>query len=300
MHRITKDYLSLMITNPDEHKKNISSFFSQRSDYWVKLYGDESNPSNFTRYELASRKRTVFKQLGSVDNNNTIKVLDIGCGIGNYMEELIQRGYNVTGVDVSINMLQISKGRLQKYLSDPPLSLADIEKLPFIDSEFDIILCVGVLEYLKTDDKAIKEISRILKPGGRTFLTLPNIISIKNFLDPYYFFSRGFKFISRKIFSKKKPRKLNIELKDIALNSEFTNRRFLLRQLNPLFLKNNLSTLNTFCVSFGPPRFWLKDYLPLKTSIKISNSIISISNIKIFSFIKYLANRWVICLQKSS
>lgn len=288
-----------MIDNPDKHKKNISDFFSHRSDYWVKLYGDENNPSNFTRYELASRKRTVFKHLESVRDTDTVKVLDIGCGIGNYLEELIQRGYSVTGVDVSINMLQISKDHLQKYISHPPLGLADIEKLPFNNNEFDIIICVGVLEYLKRDDFAISEVSRVLKPGGRFFLSLPNIVSIKNFLDPYYFFSRGSKFISRKIFKKKSTKKINIELKDIALNSEFTNRRFFLRQLNPLFSKNNLSTLNTLSVSFGPPRFWLKDYLSLKTNINISNFIIAASNFKIFSFIKYLANRWVICVKKT-
>jgi len=288
-----------MIINSDKHKKNISDFFSHRSNYWVKLYGDEKNPVNFTRYELASRKSTVFKQVGSVDNIKTIKVLDIGCGIGNYLEELLQRGCSVTGIDISINMLQLSKARLQKYSSNPPLSLADIEKLPFNNNKFDLVFCVGVLEYLKTDEKALSEISRILKPGGRIFLTLPNILSIKNFLDPYYFFKRGFKYISRKLFKKTETKKLNNELKDIALNSEFTNRRFFLRQLSPLFLKNNLSTLNTFCVSFGPPRFWLKDYLPLKTNIKISNFMIATSNIKLFSFIKYLANRWVICVQKS-
>lgn len=288
-----------MIINSDKHKKNISDFFSHRSDYWVKLYADENNPSNFTRYELASRKRIVFKQLESVPNTYAAKVLDIGCGIGNYLEELIQIGYIVTGIDVSINMLQISKDRLQKYLPHPPLSLADIEKLPFNNDEFDIILCVGVLEYLKTDEKALTEISRVLKPGGRLFLSLPNIMSIKNFLDPYYLISRGSKFISRKISRINSSKKINIELKDIALNSEFTNRRFFLWQLNPLFDKNNLSILKTLCVSFGPPRFWLKEYLSLKTNIKISNFIIAINNVKIFSFIKYLANRWVICIKKT-
>ncbi len=288
-----------MIDNSDKHKKNISDFFSHRSDYWVKLYNDENNPSNFTRYELTSRKRIIFNQLELVTDTNTVKVLDIGCGIGNYLEELIQKGYTVTGVDVSINMLQISKDRLKKYLSHPPLSLADIEKLPFNNNEFDIILCVGVLEYLKTDDKAIAEISRVLKPAGKIFLSLPNIMSIKNFLDPYYFFSRGSKFISRKIFRKNVAKNINIELKDIALNSEFINRRFFLRQLNSLFLKNKLSTLNSLSVSFGPPRFWSKEYLSLKTNIKISNFIIAISNVKIFSVIKFLANRWVICAEKT-
>jgi len=288
-----------MNDNPDKHKKNISNFFSNRSNYWVKLYGDENNSYNFTKYELASRKKIVLKLLESISDINKIKVLDIGCGIGNYLEELLQRGYSVTGVDVSVNMLQISRDRLQKYLSYPPLSLSDVEKLPFNNNEFDIILCIGVLEYLKTDDKAIAEISRVLKPGGRLFVSLPNIISIKNFLDPYYFFSRGSKFIFRKIFRIKSIKKTNIELKDIALNSEFINRRFFLRQLNPILTKNNLSTINTFCVSFGPPRFWLKDYLSLKTNIKLSDFMVATSNIKIFSFIKYLANRWVICVKKT-
>ena len=282
----------------EDSKKNISDFFSDKSDYWVNLYENDDHPSSFMRYELISRKKTIFNLFDILITEKNRTVLDIGCGIGNYLEELYKKGHLINGIDISENMLRTSKERLKKYISVPPLCRTDIENLPFPDNKFDVVFCVGVLEYLESDEKALEQISRVLKPGGLLFLTLPNILSIRNFLDPYYLLNKGWKFLYKRVVRKKtKPRK-DFKLKDIALNTEFTNRRYTLNQVDPIFNQNNLKVLKKLSVAFGPPRFWLKDYITLKTNITISDFLIRQSNRKSFSFLKKLANRWVICVRK--
>ena len=282
----------------DDSKKNISDFFSQKSNYWVNLYESDENPSSFMRYELISRKKTIFNLFDTLITEKNKIVLDIGCGIGNYLEELHKKGHIINGIDIAENMLQTSKERLKKYINAPPLCRTDIENLPFPDNKFDVVFCVGVLEYLKSDAKALGQISRVLKPSGLLFLTLPSILSIKNFLDPYYFLNRGWKFLYKRVVKKKTEPRINFKLKDIALNTEFTNRRYTLNQVDPIFRQNNFKVVKKLSVAFGPPRFWQKDYISLKTNITISDFLIRQSNRKSFSFLKKFANRWVICVRK--
>ena len=282
----------------EDSKKKISDFFSHKSDYWVNLYESDEHPSSFMRYELISRKRTIFNLFDALISEKNKSVLDIGCGIGNYLEELHKKGHKITGIDIAENMLKTSKERIKKYIQIPPLCRTDIENLPFPNNHFDVVFCVGVLEYLESDVKALEQISRVLKPNGILFLTLPNILSIKNFLDPYYLLNKGWKFLYKRVVKKEtKPRK-DFKLNDIALNTEFTNRRYTLNQVDPIFKQNNLKVVEKLSVAFGPPRFWQKDYISLKTNIKISDFLIRQSNRKSFSFLKKFANRWVICVRK--
>lgn len=282
----------------EEAKKNISDFFSHKSDYWINLYESDENPSSFMRYELISRKKTLFNLFDTLVAEKNKTVLDIGCGIGNYLEELYKRGHKINGIDIAENMLQTSRERLKKYIEFPPLCRTDIENLPFPDSHFDVIFCVGVLEYLKSDARSFEEISRVLKPNGLLFFTLPGLLSIKNFLDPYYVFYKGWKFLFKRIQKKKSKSQKGIGLKDIALNSEFTNRRYRINTVDPILKKNNLNVVSKISVAFGPPRFWYKDYIPLKINIKTSDFLVRQSNKKSLSFLKSFANRWVICVRK--
>ncbi len=282
----------------EDSKKNISDFFSHKSNYWVNLYESDENPSSFMRYELISRKKTLFELFDTLVVEKNQIVLDIGCGIGNYLEELYKRGHKILGIDIAENMIKTSRERLSRYLEFPPLCRTDIENLPFPDNHFDVIFCVGVLEYLKSDARSLEEISRVLKPNGLLFLTLPGLLTMKNFLDPYYFFYRGWKFLFKRIEMKRNNSQKENGLKDISLNSEFTNRRYRINTIDPLLKRNNLNVVSKISVAYGPPRFWLKDYIPLRTNIKTSDLLVRQSNKKPFSFLKSFANRWIICVRK--
>lgn len=98
-------------------------------------------------------------------SNCKTKILDLGCGEGNDTLYLKERGYEVISLDYSVYALNIVK----KYIKNSITVLADIsDNLPFEDDSFDIIIADLSLHYfdLKTTNRIMKEIKRILKKNG--------------------------------------------------------------------------------------------------------------------------------------
>lgn len=111
------------------------------------------------------RKRFILKQIENFHGS----LLDIGCNKGVYLREY-KKGVAV-GVDISWNVLK----KARKELVNGRLILGDAEDLGFIkDESFHNALCSEVLEHVLHPDRVMKEISRVLKPGGRALITTPN------------------------------------------------------------------------------------------------------------------------------
>ena len=95
------------------------------------------------------------------------KALDLGCGTGIYSIWLARKGLNVTGVDISANMLEIAK---EKAASVPlPIDFvhSDIHRLPFEDETFDLVVANIVFEFVENPKQVLQEGLRVLKRGGR-------------------------------------------------------------------------------------------------------------------------------------
>lgn len=107
------------------------------------------------------------------------KILDIGCGTGAMMLDLTKNGDFVSGVDGSPESLKFSKSRGLKKVSQ-----ADFEKkLSEKNSHFDIVTCLDVLEHISNDDQLLREFHRILKPGGKVYLTVPAYQALWTYWD---------------------------------------------------------------------------------------------------------------------
>jgi ubiquinone/menaquinone biosynthesis C-methylase UbiE len=95
-------------------------------------------------------------------------LLDIGCGPGTLSQDLLGVSKQVWGVDISQGMINIADA-----LFDQPqckgkvhFAVGDAENLPFPDEFFDAVVCVGVLRYLDSQKRGLREIYRVLKPNG--------------------------------------------------------------------------------------------------------------------------------------
>lgn len=109
------------------------------------------------------------------------RILDIGTGTGRIARVLVNCNADLTGIDMSLIRLKTSihnRILLSKNGANYPLALADGQFLPFRDSYFDSIVCVRVLKYFPNYSLGIKEISRVLKPGGRLVLSVSNSYGI--------------------------------------------------------------------------------------------------------------------------
>jgi SAM-dependent methyltransferase len=98
------------------------------------------------------------------------RVLEIGCGKGRMLTELQRRGLHVRGVDS--NRWMLDEGR--RLHGDLPVALVDGPVLPFPDQSFDIVLSFDVFEHIADSDGHLREVSRVLVPGGRYLLQTPN------------------------------------------------------------------------------------------------------------------------------
>jgi SAM-dependent methyltransferase len=96
------------------------------------------------------------------------RVLDVGCGIGTYVDKLRQFSDRVYGIDVDVERVVEGGKRL------PNLLVAAAESPPFAEASFDVILLHEVLEHVEDDRQVVGEAHRLLAPGGRMVIFAPN------------------------------------------------------------------------------------------------------------------------------
>lgn len=101
-----------------------------------------------------------------------MRVLDVGAGPALLADEFIGRGATYYAVDISLEMLKYGRGRHD--VDNVYCVLADADRLSYIDSCIDVIVAMGVLEYLAQPARALNEFSRVLVPGGVAVITVPN------------------------------------------------------------------------------------------------------------------------------
>jgi SAM-dependent methyltransferase len=121
---------------------------------------------------FARRASIILKE---VEKEKPKVVLDAGCGRGFYLKALSYFSFikKIYGIDINKKYLEIAK----RINNDPRVVIkhGSIYNLPFSDNFFDLIICSEVLEHLKNDGLALKELKRVLKPKGRLIITVPNI-----------------------------------------------------------------------------------------------------------------------------
>jgi SAM-dependent methyltransferase len=110
-----------------------------------------------------------------------MRVLDAGCGGGRHLCEAFRTsGVNCVGVDLNWDDLSKTKGFLS--LMDPEqgsgwiIALADVTRLPFSNSCFDVVICSEVLEHIADNKAAVTELLRVLKPWGELVVTVPRFL----------------------------------------------------------------------------------------------------------------------------
>jgi ubiquinone/menaquinone biosynthesis C-methylase UbiE len=101
-----------------------------------------------------------------------LKVLEIGCGLGTDGAQFAEAGADYTGVDLTEAAVELARRRFELFDIPGTFKTADAESLSFPDESFDLVYSHGVLHHTPDTGKAIQEIHRVLRPGGRAVVML--------------------------------------------------------------------------------------------------------------------------------
>jgi len=162
---------SVLVKQPPEEspvtdsKQLVKSHFSERVGEWAANFSD-LEPRSLDAQNVLSRHRFALEMLQSVVPPGS-KVLDVGCGTGEMAARLAERGYEVWGVDIAEPMVRYASHRHKSGR----FRVGDVERIPFNDDTFDAVVCLGVIEYLADDERALGEKRNDPRGGRGSFIT---------------------------------------------------------------------------------------------------------------------------------
>lgn len=164
----------------DRDKKATANFFGKAAGgYYEERYGGRPDINTFG---MLNRLDTVLQLLDEYGVSGGV-CLDMGCGPASVYEPLDERGYKYVGLDIAYTMLKEGAERCNRNESGKPLLLAgDVSQTPFADANFDVVLAMGLMDYLDDESYYYQEVRRILKPGGIAIITYSNKRSYASFV----------------------------------------------------------------------------------------------------------------------
>lgn len=168
--------------------------FQFRTQDEVTAYWEERGPHRMSEEEVREMVRLMVddvtfritteflcQHLGLVENRDHL--LDAGCGWGRSLLGVKRRypALRVTGVDITPGLLELGRQIAEQLgVSGVDWRVGDILSLPFEDETFSHVISARVLQYIVEPPKAVRELVRVLRPGGRMILVVPNK------LNPFY------------------------------------------------------------------------------------------------------------------
>jgi SAM-dependent methyltransferase len=123
--------------------------WSELAEQWSELWAASAAPAHEALIAASGIRRSS-------------RVLDVGCGSGEFLRTLTDRGAVATGVDPARGMVELA--RTVAPLAD--IRVAEAENLPFADASFDVVTAVNALQFADDTVDALAEFARVLAPGG--------------------------------------------------------------------------------------------------------------------------------------
>ena len=170
------------VANTDiEHQRLVDARFHNEAFVWSSVYEQHGVTAEIYRLRR-DRALAIVEQLGFSEAST----LEIGCGAGLLSVALAQRGYRVEATDRLDAMIRLTRDlAVTKGVSDRiTVRMCDVHTLPFADDSFDVVIAIGVLPWLHSPEKALREIVRVLRDGGRLVVTADNRWPLTLLFDP--------------------------------------------------------------------------------------------------------------------
>lgn len=166
------------------HQRVIDEHFASHAVTWDEIYERADVYSVIHQHRL----RTALTLIDAIRLPPESCVLELGCGAGVAALELARRGYLVEALDPVESMVDIARSRATAAgLEDRVrVALGDAHALDFEDETFDLVVALGVISWLHDPLRALTEVSRVLRGGGRFVGNVDNRARLPHFVDPLH------------------------------------------------------------------------------------------------------------------
>ena len=136
----------------------------------------DASPGSRRFYELVEEHRYTkewhIPAAAGFASTKGLRVLEIGCGLGTDGAQFAQAGADYTGIDLTDAAIELAQKRFELFNLSGTFQTDDAERLSFPNDSFDLVYSHGVLHHTPDIDAAIREIHRVLRPGGRAEVML--------------------------------------------------------------------------------------------------------------------------------
>ncbi|MBN1288163.1 MAG: methyltransferase domain-containing protein [Actinobacteria bacterium] len=153
--------LNLLPENIADIKKLECEHYTEKLDYYLQMHSTWCESPFYKHYHGAFLEDLRRLPAGSL-------ILELGCGLGNDGLELLRSGFYLVETDIAPGELAEARKMHEKegFSANCTHMLSDAEALPFKDGSFDGVFMVAALHHLPNPEAALKEVKRVLKPGG--------------------------------------------------------------------------------------------------------------------------------------
>ena len=161
------DIASLLLLKLAKLNRKKFTLGNNYNEFYEEFFVEKDNESYLHDVRMRVRRDTILRYLKSFPENS--KVLDVGCGLGDVLEQLPDH-FRLYGVDYAESNVDYASKKLTQKAK---IQQGNIYDLPFERDSFNICFCLEVLEHIEDDAKAVREISRVLRKGGTLIAAVP-------------------------------------------------------------------------------------------------------------------------------
>jgi ubiquinone/menaquinone biosynthesis C-methylase UbiE len=175
------------VTSAAAEERYLAKLESARADWWSsgnfdtwkRLYAGEY-PRGFLIIDTLRKYAPEFHAEGA-------SVLDVGCGDAGALIAFAEKGAKCAGIECFDTSLERGKLRAADHGVEVDLKKGVAESIPFPDASFDLVMLDNVLEHVTDRPGTLREVRRVLKPGGLLYMVTPKPFSLYSLWnDPHY------------------------------------------------------------------------------------------------------------------
>jgi 2-polyprenyl-3-methyl-5-hydroxy-6-metoxy-1,4-benzoquinol methylase len=245
-------YAGAQLITEDEEQDQVNGYFESAAAYWRDIYFDTRLQPTIYR----DRQNIAFRWIRKLRLPLSSRVLEIGCGAGFLSVALARKGYWIDAMDSTPAMIELTRTNAARSRVARRINTCegDVHSLLMAENEYDIVVALGVIPWLHSEERALVEMRRILKPGGFLLITADNEVRLNRVLDP-----RSTPLL--KPIRKTVKYIVQTFAGSCGISTQFEPKRHYPSEIDAMIKRVGLSKVQSAAIGFGPFTFFGKPVL---------------------------------------